>query len=128
MVPDWLSFPAASCDTMHEGSGEVSTMVHQIQKEEVHYASTLVTVWPEVGVTADYHRMGCGWWWLRAMSDVKLDDVSRVNPDGTSAVSHLSLYVRDAELMVILGPSGSRGSSTAGPATPSWPPSWATRP
>ena len=40
------------------------------------------------------------------MAEVLLDDVSRVYPDGTSAVSHLSLHVRDNELMVIVGPSG----------------------
>jgi multiple sugar transport system ATP-binding protein len=34
-----------------------------------------------------------------------------VFPDGSSAVSHLSLHVRDAELMVIVGPSGC-GKST----------------
>jgi multiple sugar transport system ATP-binding protein len=45
------------------------------------------------------------------MAEVLLDDVSRVHPDGTAAVSHLSLHVRDGELMVILGPSGC-GKST----------------
>jgi multiple sugar transport system ATP-binding protein len=45
------------------------------------------------------------------MADVLLDDVSRVYPDGTLAVSHLSLHVRHGELMVILGPSGC-GKST----------------
>jgi multiple sugar transport system ATP-binding protein len=40
------------------------------------------------------------------MADVLLDDVSRVYPDGTSAVSHLTLHVRHGELMVIVGPSG----------------------
>ena len=45
------------------------------------------------------------------MADVLLDDVSRVYPDGTSAVSHLSLHVRHGELMVIVGPSGC-GKST----------------
>ena len=45
------------------------------------------------------------------MADVLLDDVSRVYPDGTSAVSHLTLYVRHGELMVIVGPSGC-GKST----------------
>jgi multiple sugar transport system ATP-binding protein len=45
------------------------------------------------------------------MADVMLDDVSRVYPDGTSAVSHLTLHVRHGELMVILGPSGC-GKST----------------
>ena len=45
------------------------------------------------------------------MADVLLDNVSRVYPDGTSAVSHLSLHVRHGELMVIVGPSGC-GKST----------------
>jgi multiple sugar transport system ATP-binding protein len=45
------------------------------------------------------------------MAEVLLDDVSRVYPDGTSAVSHLSLHVRHGELMVIVGPSGC-GKST----------------
>jgi multiple sugar transport system ATP-binding protein len=45
------------------------------------------------------------------MADVMLDNVSRVYPDGTSAVSHLTLHVRHGELMVILGPSGC-GKST----------------
>ena len=40
------------------------------------------------------------------MAEVLLDDVSRVYPDGTPAVSHLSLHVRNNELMVIVGPSG----------------------
>ena len=54
-----------------------------------------------------WNRSGGG----SGMADVLLDDVSRVYPDGTSAVSHLTLYVRDGELMVILGPSGC-GKST----------------
>ena len=45
------------------------------------------------------------------MADVLLDDVSRVYPDGTSAVSHLTLHVRNGEVMVIVGPSGC-GKST----------------
>jgi multiple sugar transport system ATP-binding protein len=45
------------------------------------------------------------------MADVLLDDVSRVYPDGTSAVSHLTLHVRHGELLVIVGPSGC-GKST----------------
>src|SRR4029453_4597166 len=45
------------------------------------------------------------------MADFLLDDVSRVYPDGTSAVSHLTLYVRDGEVMVLVGPSGC-GKST----------------
>jgi multiple sugar transport system ATP-binding protein len=45
------------------------------------------------------------------MADVLLDDVSRVFPDGSSAVSHLSLHVRNGELMVIVGPSGCGKSS-----------------
>ncbi len=38
------------------------------------------------------------------MADVLLDDVSRVYPDGTAAVSHLNLYVRHGELLVVVGP------------------------
>ena len=45
------------------------------------------------------------------MAEVLLDDVSRVYPDGTSAVSHLTLHVRHGEVMVIVGPSGC-GKST----------------
>jgi multiple sugar transport system ATP-binding protein len=45
------------------------------------------------------------------MADVFLDDVSRVYPDGTSAISRLTLRVRDGELLVIVGPSGC-GKST----------------
>ena len=45
------------------------------------------------------------------MAEVLLDDVSRVYPDGTVAVSHLTLHVRDAEVMVLVGPSGC-GKST----------------
>jgi multiple sugar transport system ATP-binding protein len=45
------------------------------------------------------------------MADVLLDDVSRVFPDGSSAVSHLTLHVRHGELLVIVGPSGC-GKST----------------
>jgi multiple sugar transport system ATP-binding protein len=45
------------------------------------------------------------------MADVLLDDVSRVYPDGTAAVSHLTLHVRHGELLVIVGPSGC-GKST----------------
>ena len=45
------------------------------------------------------------------MADVLLDDVSRVFPDGSAAVSHLTLHVRNGELLVIVGPSGC-GKST----------------
>jgi multiple sugar transport system ATP-binding protein len=45
------------------------------------------------------------------MADVLLDDVSRVFPDGSAAVSHLTLHVRQGELMAIVGPSGC-GKST----------------
>jgi multiple sugar transport system ATP-binding protein len=53
-----------------------------------------------------YDVVGRGWWWLSGMADVMLDEVSRVYPDGTVAVSHLTLHVRHGELMVVLGPSG----------------------
>jgi multiple sugar transport system ATP-binding protein len=46
------------------------------------------------------------------MADVQLDDVSRVYPDGTAAVSHLNLYVRHGELLVVVGPSGCGKSTT----------------
>jgi multiple sugar transport system ATP-binding protein len=46
------------------------------------------------------------------MADVLLDNVSRVHADGTAAVSHLNLYVREAELMVIVGPSGCGKTTT----------------
>jgi multiple sugar transport system ATP-binding protein len=46
------------------------------------------------------------------MADVRLDDVSRAYPDGSRAVSHLSLYVRDHELLTIVGPSGCGKSTT----------------
>ena len=39
-------------------------------------------------------------------------DVYKRYPDGFDAVKHLSLDVRDGELMVLVGPSGS-GKSTA---------------
>ena len=45
------------------------------------------------------------------MADVLLDDVSRVYPDGTPAVSRLTMYVRHAELLALVGPSGC-GKST----------------
>ena len=51
------------------------------------------------------------WWWCSGMADVLLDDISRVFPDGSAAVSHLTLHVRQGELMVIVGPSGC-GKST----------------
>jgi multiple sugar transport system ATP-binding protein len=46
------------------------------------------------------------------MADVLLDDVSRAYPDGTRAVSHLTLHVRDGELLAVVGPSGC-GKTTA---------------
>ena len=46
------------------------------------------------------------------MADVLLDDVSRVYPDGTAAVSHLNLYARHGELLVVVGPSGCGKSTT----------------
>jgi len=46
------------------------------------------------------------------MADVLLDNVSRVHSDGTAAVSHLNLHVREGELMVIVGPSGCGKTTT----------------
>ncbi|GGQ69420.1 ABC transporter ATP-binding protein [Couchioplanes azureus] len=45
------------------------------------------------------------------MSTVALKDVTKVWPDGTVAVSHVGLDVRDGEFLVLLGPSGC-GKST----------------
>ena len=45
------------------------------------------------------------------MAEVLLDDVSHVYPDGTSAVSQLTLHVGHGEVRVIVGPSGC-GTST----------------
>jgi multiple sugar transport system ATP-binding protein len=46
------------------------------------------------------------------VSDVTLDDVRKVFPDGTVAVDRLSLEIADGELMVFVGPSGC-GKTTA---------------
>ncbi len=46
------------------------------------------------------------------MADVLLEDLSRVHDDGTVAVDHLNLHVRDHELLALLGPSGCGKSTT----------------
>ncbi|MDX6619975.1 MAG: multiple sugar transport system ATP-binding protein, partial [Gaiellales bacterium] len=46
------------------------------------------------------------------MAGVTFDGVSKVYPDGTRAVDHLSLDVKDGEFMVLVGPSGC-GKTTA---------------
>jgi multiple sugar transport system ATP-binding protein len=46
------------------------------------------------------------------MAEIRFADVSKVFPDGTSAVDGLSLDVRDGEFLILVGPSGS-GKSTA---------------
>ncbi len=46
------------------------------------------------------------------MASVSFDRVSKVFPDGTTAVDRLSLDVEDGEFLVLVGPSGS-GKSTA---------------
>jgi multiple sugar transport system ATP-binding protein len=46
------------------------------------------------------------------MAEVSFDQVSKVYPDGTTAVSDLSLEIHDSEFMVLVGPSGC-GKTTA---------------
>jgi multiple sugar transport system ATP-binding protein len=46
------------------------------------------------------------------VSDVRLEQVSKVYPDGTTAVDRLDLSIGDGELMVLVGPSGC-GKTTA---------------
>src|SRR4051812_43114208 len=46
------------------------------------------------------------------MADIALEQVSKVYPDGTHAVSDLNLHVADGEVLVLVGPSGC-GKSTA---------------
>jgi multiple sugar transport system ATP-binding protein len=48
----------------------------------------------------------------RAMATVTFEDVSKTYPDGTRAVSHLSLDVADGEFVVMVGPSGCGKSTT----------------
>jgi len=40
------------------------------------------------------------------MAGIELDRVSKVYPNGTNAVSAVSLEVRDGEFMALVGPSG----------------------
>ena len=46
------------------------------------------------------------------MAEVTFDDVGKVYPDGTRAVSGLNLDIADGEFMVLVGPSGC-GKTTA---------------
>ena len=46
------------------------------------------------------------------MASIQLDEISKVYPDGTTAVSKLSLEIGDGEFMVLVGPSGC-GKTTA---------------
>src|SRR4051794_1796375 len=47
-----------------------------------------------------------------AMAGVTFDGVSKVYPDGTRAVDHMNLDIKDGEFMVLVGPSGC-GKTTA---------------
>ena len=46
------------------------------------------------------------------MAEIDLEDVAKVYPDGTRAVSDLDLDIGDGEFMVLVGPSGC-GKTTA---------------
>lgn len=46
------------------------------------------------------------------MAELRLEGVSRVHPDGTRALSDLTLSVADGEVVVLTGPSGSGKSTT----------------
>lgn len=46
------------------------------------------------------------------MADVLLEGVSRVHPDGTHALTDLTLSVADGEILVLTGPSGSGKTTT----------------
>jgi multiple sugar transport system ATP-binding protein len=46
------------------------------------------------------------------LADVAFDQVSKIYPDGTRAVSDMSLDIKDGEFMVLVGPSGC-GKTTA---------------
>src|SRR5881227_2132149 len=46
------------------------------------------------------------------MAEITLSDVAKVYPDGTRAVSDLTLDIADGEFMVLVGPSGC-GKTTA---------------
>src|SRR5215218_4156395 len=46
------------------------------------------------------------------MAEILLKDITKRYPDGTEAVKHMSLEIRDGELMILVGPSGC-GKSTA---------------
>ncbi len=46
------------------------------------------------------------------MAQVEFDGVSKIYPDGTRAVNHIDLDIRDGEFMVLVGPSGC-GKTTA---------------
>src|SRR6266542_6646963 len=46
------------------------------------------------------------------MAGVTFEDVSKIYPDGTRAVSDIDLDIEDAEFMVLVGPSGC-GKTTA---------------
>lgn len=40
------------------------------------------------------------------MAEVRFEAVSKIYPDGTRAVSRMSLEIADREFMVLVGPSG----------------------
>ena len=55
------------------------------------------------------------------MASVSFDDVAKVYPDGTRAVSDFDLEISDGEFMVLVGPSGSGKTTRLAPGGPSSP-------
>src|SRR5205823_12282202 len=54
--------------------------------------------------TRSYSALAHGY--RRPMAQIKLEQLTKVYPDGTKAVDSLDLEIRDGEFVVLVGPSG----------------------